>query len=172
MLAFSDLPCCEIFLACFGLDEHNELWRLIRYILFNAAIHLLVEPGQEAAGKDDTPKVKVKRAIMVDRGKPAAADQIKKAIKFIGTAYDVTMQDNAAGATALKVDGIVVTRWALDHSAGILSLIIQQLNADHPSSGASSTVKGCSLMKYDGDTPATYFYSPYVCILSNSKFTR
>ena len=138
----------------------------------DAAIHLLVEPGQTAAGKDDTSKGKVKRAILVDGGKPAAADQIKKAIKFIGTAYDVTAQDNAAGATSLKFDGIVVTRWALDHSAGILSLIIQQLNTDHPSSGTPSTVKGCSLMKYDGDSPATYFYSPYVCIISKSKPTR
>ena len=132
----------------------------------DAAIHLLVEPGQKADDDDDPPKGKVKRAVLIDGGKPAAAGQIKKAIKFIGTTYDVTDQDNTKGATSLKFDGIVVTRWALDHSAGILSLIIQQLSADHPSSETPSAIKGCSLMKYhDDDTPATYFYSPYVCII-------
>ena len=131
----------------------------------DAAIHLLV---QGANDKDDTPKAKVRRAILVDGGKPAAAVQIKKAMKFIATTYDVTEQDNAKGVTTLAFDGIIVSRWAVDHSAGIMNLIVQQLNADHQSSGTTSTVKGCSLMKYSGDTPSTYLYSPYVCVFPRS----
>ena len=135
----------------------------------DAAIHLLVDLGTVQDGGDQ-PKGIVKRAILVDGGKPTAASQIKKALSFVKKTYDVSKQENASGATDLAFDGIVVTRWAVDHSAGILSLIIAQLKADHPT--APTGVAKCSLFKYNGDTPATYFYAPYWNGVAASKIRK
>lgn len=139
----------------------------------DAAIHLLVQPGTAVPPATDAPPAVVQRAILVDGGQPAAIEQIRLAIRFIEATYDVSQQENittATGQTAkLAFDGFVISRWAADHSDGLLNLIVQQLLEDHPSTGSGATATGsagsqqaqCSLMKYSGTTPATYIYSPY-----------
>jgi acetolactate synthase small subunit len=86
----------------------------------DGAIHLLVEPG-EATNT-------VHRAILVDGGKPATVDQILKTIKYVEDSYKIVDPDGNPQVddhsitnpkpVQLRFDGIVVSRWAIDHSAG------------------------------------------------------
>lgn len=86
----------------------------------DGAIHLLVEPGETTNT--------VHRAILVDGGKPTAVDQILKTIKYVEDTYAIVdpdgnpqVDDHSAAAkkpAQLRFDGIVVSRWVIDHSAG------------------------------------------------------
>src|SRR5947207_1997613 len=101
-----------------------------------AAIHLQVQPGTAPANSKEVPKGIVKRALLVDGGKPATLENIRSTIRYIEITYDVTAQDNVGqGATRLGFDGFVISRWAVDHSAGLLNLIVQQLIEDYPATG-------------------------------------
>lgn len=116
----------------------------------DGAIHLLVKKGDP----DNNVKHSVQRALLIDGGKPAAVDRIKRAIAYINDVYEVTKQD-ATTAQTLRFDGIVVTKWAVDHSAGILKLLIDDIkHTSHPK-------EPCTLLKYDGTTPKSTFYSPF-----------
>jgi hypothetical protein len=137
----------------------------------DGAIHLLVEPG--ATGKPDI----VHRAILVDGGKTTAVDQIQRTIKYIEDVYQIVDLDGKTAQTdttlaspvpQLRFDGIVVSRWAIDHSAGVLALINQRLLQDVPDptkprqdSGGKS-LGPCAFMRYDENlVPLTTFYSPF-----------
>lgn len=136
----------------------------------DGAIHLLVEPG--ATGKPNI----VHRAILVDGGKPTAVDQIQRTIKYIEDAYQIVDPDGnaqtdttlATPVPQLRFDGIVVSRWAIDHSAGVLALINQRLLQDVPDptkprqdSGGKS-LGPCAFMRYDSNlVPLTTFYSAF-----------
>lgn len=134
----------------------------------DGAIHLLVEPG--------TPN-KVHRAILVDGGKTTAVDQIQRTIRYIEDTYqfvdlngtpqlDVTLK---TPVPQLRFDGIVVSRWAIDHSAGVLALINQQLLQDVPDPskprqdyGKTKNLGPCAFMRYDANlVPLTTFYSAF-----------
>jgi hypothetical protein len=139
----------------------------------DAAIHLLVEPVTDA-------KNVVHRAILVDGGKTTAVDQIVKTIKYIEDTYAIVDLDGTnqvdQSSTAkppppqLRFDGIVVTKWAVDHSAGLLKLINDQLLADKPdpkvdrkSNNGLTRLGPCSFMRYDAKTqaPLTNIYSAF-----------
>lgn len=149
----------------------------------DGAIHLLVEPGAKNA------KDIVHRAILVDGGKKTAVDQLQKTIKYVEDTYNIVGLDGTtpqiddqfdAASTAtdkplqLKFDGIVVSRWAVDHSDGILALINQRLLLDvanpaipRKSVNSADTTKvktlgPCAFMRYADDlTPMTNFYSAF-----------
>ena len=139
----------------------------------DGAIHLLVEPGA-----DKNPNV-VHRAILVDGGKTTALDQIQKTIQYIEDTYKIVDTDGSEQrdptvATKppfqLRFDGIVVTRWAVDHSAGVLALINKQLLADQPdptiprmAADGKTKLGPCSFMRYDKTNlaPLTNFYSAF-----------
>lgn len=139
----------------------------------DAAIHLLVEPVTDA-------KNVIHRAILVDGGKATAVDQIVKTIKYIEDTYAIVDLDgtNQVDQTStakppppqLRFDGIVVTKWAVDHSAGLLKLINDQLLADKPdpkvdrkSSDGLTKLGPCSFMRYQAKTqiPLTNLYSAF-----------
>jgi hypothetical protein len=136
----------------------------------DGAIHLLVEPG--ATGKQNI----VHRAILVDGGKTKAVDQIQRTIKYIEDTYQIvdldgTPQTDVTLATPvpqLRFDGIVVSRWAIDHSAGVLALINQRLLQDVPDPNKPRQDSGgknlgpCAFIRYDANlVPLTTFYSAF-----------
>jgi hypothetical protein len=141
------------------------------------AIHLLVDPITEANKRK---KNVVYRAILVDGGKKTAVDQILRTIKYIEDEYDIVdpYNDNKPqvdetvkdGKPQLRFDGIVISRWAVDHSAGLLQLINQQLLDDQPDPSTQrkdsngNPIGACSFLRYKADdkqTPLTNFYSAY-----------
>jgi hypothetical protein len=120
----------------------------------------------------------VHRAILVDGGKTTAVDQIQRTIKYIEDTYqivdpidgtpqvDITLQ---IPLPQLRFDGIVVSRWAIDHSAGVLALINQRLLQDVPDPstprqdfGKTKNLGPCAFMRYDANlVPLTTFYSAF-----------
>ena len=111
----------------------------------DAAIHLLATP---AAAGGSSAKPTVVKAVLVDGGKAASVDKIKRVIDLINDTYTFT------GSTTLKFDSVVVTTWSIDHYGGVVSLVLSDL---------SDTNKTCSFFRYDGtgNTPKTILYSPY-----------
>jgi hypothetical protein len=137
----------------------------------DGAIHLLVEPG--ATGKPNI----VHRAILVDGGKTTAVDQIQRTIKYIEDTYQIVDLDGTPQVDItlqtplpqLRFDGIVVSRWAIDHSAGVLALINQRLVQDVPDPGKlrqdfgkTKNLGPCAFMRYDANlVPLTTFYTAF-----------
>jgi hypothetical protein len=121
----------------------------------DAAIHLLVTAttGQDDHNSAVKPTLgTVKKAVLVDGGKPATVSQIKRTISYIESTYTITTDTKK-----LQFDGVVVTKWSVDHSAGLLKLIIDDLTDKHP----DGTSGQCSFFKYASDAPTTVLYSPY-----------
>jgi hypothetical protein len=111
----------------------------------DAAIHLLAKP---AAASGSNRKPTVLKAVLVDGGKPASAEKIRRVISLINATY------NFSGSTSLKFDGVVVTTWNIDHYGGIVNLVLSDLSDNN---------QRCSFFKYEGaeSSPKTILYSPY-----------
>lgn len=138
----------------------------------DGAIHLLVEPNGDTANKKNL----VHRAILVDGGKTTAVDQVLKTIKYVEDTYSIVDLSNETSKTILQppqlmFDGIVISRWAVDHSAGVLELINQDLLTGQPdpatarkSADGKTTLGPCSFMRYTTDAtpaPLTNLYSAF-----------